>query len=764
MPALTDLFAQRWAWLVGVAAAGMLASPAFANPGPKPWTEHRKLASRLAQWWAIAAQDRAAGRTWAQDAGVKVDAAGRALAELRLKVSPQGSPQVLKRLQRAGAEMTAIGSDRVDAQVAPEAMAAILADPDVEWVAPPLAPMALSQASAGARAIDAHVFHCATQGGEGIHVAVVDHNFDLWAVAVAAGTLPHTKGTPPNSGDMHGTACAEIVASVAPAATIVPVSVNSVASLQAWAAQELPTSAIAVVHHAMAWFGESFGSGTGALCKLVANVASGGRVWVQAAGNLAAGQVWHDVWRDDNKDGWLEFAPGTADNTLDAPGGNTVQVVLDWNAYPTTATDLDLYLCRVLPGDCSPVAASTSIQDGAQPPVEAVTAKLDAAGTYAVRVKHKAGPVPGLVRVQLPMAPAPLAIFRVDRTLADPATCDGSLSVAAIDVSQYAAGQVDQTSSRGPTFDLRPKPDIGAPSGVLTSVTDIFFGTSAAAAHVSGALALWMAKTGLPAPAAAQQLLAMALPRPGAAKPDYESGAGRLQLPAGQAGVACYPGAVIACALACGTSSTTVCSEACTPGGCLVPEEICDDLDQDCDGKTDEGFACRQGEKGTCTTDCGSAGTRTCSVKCAWPACAPPAETCNGKDDDCDGQTDDGFACAPGATKACTVHGLEGTQTCSDACGWNSCSADEVCNGKDDNGDGAVDEGVPCGAADDGCAARARGGRGWCALLLVAWGVVRAGRGSGCRAGRTGWFLRVARPQDLSPCTLAAETNAISRI
>jgi hypothetical protein len=46
----------------------------------------------------------------------------------------------------------------------------------------------------------------------------------------------------------------------------------------------------------------------------------------------------------------------------------------------------------------------------------------------------------------------------------------------------------------------------------------------------------------------------------------------------------------------------------------------------------------------TCTTDCGSPGTRSCDGFCRWEdECVVPSETCNDVDDDCDGGTDEGL-------------------------------------------------------------------------------------------------------------------------
>ena len=127
--------------------------------------------------------------------------------------------------------------------------------------------------------------------------------------------------------------------------------------------------------------------------------------------------------------------------------------------------------------------------------------------------------------------------------------------------------------------------------------------------------------------------------------------------------------------------------------------EICNTLDDDCDGVAD-------GYSETCETPCG-VGTRTCALG-VWSACSEtnplvcvnyatcqtesmcvavcptdPPEVCNGVDDDCDGAVDEGFQCLAGQTQteACGSCGTR-TRSCTAGCSWGSwsaCSGGGVC-------------------------------------------------------------------------------------
>ncbi|MBI5500401.1 MAG: hypothetical protein HY907_09170 [Deltaproteobacteria bacterium] len=118
-------------------------------------------------------------------------------------------------------------------------------------------------------------------------------------------------------------------------------------------------------------------------------------------------------------------------------------------------------------------------------------------------------------------------------------------------------------------------------------------------------------------------------------------------------------------------------------------------------GTVDPGEACDTAiAPGACDPGCGSTGTERC-VACTSLECDPPSENCNGADDDCDGETDEGYPCAAGSDVACTTPcGVTGVAECSATCEAPSraacASTAEACNGCDDTRDGSTDEGCAC--------------------------------------------------------------------
>ncbi|HEY3352446.1 MAG TPA: MopE-related protein [Polyangia bacterium] len=201
-------------------------------------------------------------------------------------------------------------------------------------------------------------------------------------------------------------------------------------------------------------------------------------------------------------------------------------------------------------------------------------------------------------------------------------------------------------------------------------------------------------------------------------------------------GVACYPPAGCpggVCQGACAAGAQTC------EGGRLVcvgaqgpAREVCDGVDNDCNGVADDGLVaqpCYTGatgcdlQTGQCRGSC-RLGRRTCQGAGGWSACVgeilPQPETCNGLDDDCDGQIDNGLGLAEGVGAPCyPPYGCPGG-VCKGEChaGAQQCQSGrltcvgaqgptpEVCDGLDNDCSGVADDGLPprpCYTKGSGC-------------------------------------------------------------
>ena len=139
--------------------------------------------------------------------------------------------------------------------------------------------------------------------------------------------------------------------------------------------------------------------------------------------------------------------------------------------------------------------------------------------------------------------------------------------------------------------------------------------------------------------------------------------------------------------------------------GCATPQpEVCNNKDDDCDGNVDEGQLPTIGD--LCTNQNGecAGGVNMCvngAVRCSKP---PMPESCDNKDNDCDGTPDDGdpeggAKCGTdmGECVAGTFHCVNGVKTCQGAIGGTMppFGSAEICDSKDNNCDGMVDNGAP---------------------------------------------------------------------
>ncbi|MCA9541903.1 MAG: hypothetical protein KC620_23560, partial [Myxococcales bacterium] len=159
---------------------------------------------------------------------------------------------------------------------------------------------------------------------------------------------------------------------------------------------------------------------------------------------------------------------------------------------------------------------------------------------------------------------------------------------------------------------------------------------------------------------------------------------------------------------------------------CTPTNESCNGVDDDCDGIADEEFGgspltttCYNGPPQTANVGICARGVSTCTAgafaDCIGEVLPAGDEACNGLDDDCDGQVDEGVApraCGGGATVGigvCTA----GEERCEDG-NFSACLDEvlpgvEICDGLDNDCNGTVDDvegvGEPCAAGQGACAA-----------------------------------------------------------
>jgi len=167
-----------------------------------------------------------------------------------------------------------------------------------------------------------------------------------------------------------------------------------------------------------------------------------------------------------------------------------------------------------------------------------------------------------------------------------------------------------------------------------------------------------------------------------------------------------YQPVAVACGTgACAAVGQTACvsgavQQQCTPGAPAASDPTCNGIDDDCDGTVDDNYV-------TPTHDCGvgacaSSGALSCIAGEVIDQCVPgtPAgsdTTCDGVDDDCDGQADQGYlsqatACGVGACAAAGQTSCPAGQVVDSCQPLPADTSDTTCDGVDDDCDGTVDE------------------------------------------------------------------------
>ncbi|MFA7249344.1 MAG: S8 family serine peptidase [Dehalococcoidia bacterium] len=436
---------------------------------------------------AISAVSVALALTW----GAAV--AAPAAATERVELTRTGDAAAAAGLLRAiHAEVEVTSGDRIQARVPPAALPGLRRASRLVRLESPGVFVPLQVLSAS-NLVGADAWLQGGLTGRGTKVAILDTGFAGYK-DVLGSTLPaqvtarsfRADGAIEGSGD-HGRRAAEIIHSVAPGAELYLVSFSTVTEMSA-AVDYLIAQGVDVVSFSIGYIHNGPGDGTGGVDGVVSRSTGAGMAWAVASGNWAQ-QHWAGTFRDDNRDAINEFRPGVQQLAHPFNVGDLITLSLRWDDnWGSACADYDVELFS--PGGAL-IRASRGLQECSGNPVEALQVLATETGNYYARViRGNSAPAR---RLDVIFVGSPDRGQGVDApvsgaSLGAPADHPHVVTVGAL--TNALVRSEAPYSSRGPTADGRPKPEIIAPTGVSMPGSETFSGTSAAAPHVAAAMAL----------------------------------------------------------------------------------------------------------------------------------------------------------------------------------------------------------------------------------------------------------------------------------
>jgi hypothetical protein len=520
------------AWSPGHADSGASLPPTLQpqeiTPQARPTKEPSKMVSALHELAQFAAgRDLGDTEAFARQRGMTVQ---DGQVQVVLEGTTDSAADLLAAAQSMGLTVQASYGNLLRVLAPIHALADIANLPAVRHVRLSYRPQPMTVVSQGVALTGANVWQAAGYRGSGVKVAVIDLGFPGYLSRIAAGELPanlrwHSFRSDGDiqAGDLHGTACAEIVYDMAPGIQLYLLNISDEIEL-GQAVDYALAQGVQVISCSLCWLDSGPFDGSGFICDTVNRAQQGGIFWAQAAGN-GGDKHWEGAWWDPDYNDTLDFATRDDTQTFTVAANAVIDAHLTWDdPWEASNNDYDLFL---LDRDGHELWSSENKQDGHDHPSESFRYQVGATGgTYQLQIRRFRAN--GLAHFDLYSFYQTMEYQVAGSSLFIPADAAGAVDAGAF---YWQTQTVQSFSSRGPTNDGRFKPEFSAPEGVVTaSYPSGFAGTSASTPHLAGAAAL--VRGAYPSYTVADTLsfLTQRALDLGPAGPDYAYGYGRLWL------------------------------------------------------------------------------------------------------------------------------------------------------------------------------------------------------------------------------------------
>ena len=447
-------------------------------------------------------------------------------------------------------DLVRVEDPNVPGAVARSATGAVLLEPPppgTRWSYESVPVLDAGEAVEAIAALNADIWNTRGHRGQGVKVAVFDLQWfgaevdpsELGEVTTHDCWFTETCEAPMNTlaprfrweEGVHGYACAEVIRDIAPDVELYLVRVNGRTTLENavdWAIRE----DIDLVSMSMSFFNSSFYDGTGPISEKMADLAANDVLMVTSAGNYARGH-WSGPFLDADGDSRLDF-DGANGTWVYLSGGEVRSISVLWNQFRTCgATDLDARVYHANGGLAARASATQDPDADRCEPYERLRVQVEESAWYWLEVTHERGTLANL-SVDILANGARIDGGNASGSLPDPGASEHVLTVAAVDARGYLENGAEPFSSVGPTHGGLRKPDLAGPDGLTTAAygAESFYGTSASAPAVVGALALVMSEEPGRTSSEAVELLEAWAWSDDPTRWDPALGTGRVRLPA----------------------------------------------------------------------------------------------------------------------------------------------------------------------------------------------------------------------------------------